>query len=116
MERYLKEQGVDMAQFKKRKLDADKVFALAQGLGMDPQRLVKEQMTMRIAPPVKEAMRNYLAEAYPAAPVMGDSSADHAGGRLELVQESATGNAQTQETLTHQQERGDEDEMPRMAA
>jgi len=68
MERYLRDHGVDMAQFKKRKLDADKVFALAQQLGMDPQRLVREQMTLRIAPSVKEAMRNYLAEAYPASP------------------------------------------------
>jgi len=66
MERYLTEQGVDTDQFKKRKLDADKVFALAQDLGMDPQRLVKEQMILRIAPPIKEAMRNYLAEAYPS--------------------------------------------------
>lgn len=67
MERYLKGQGVDMAQFKKRKLDADKVFSLAAQLDMDPQRLVKEQMVLRVAPPVRESMRNYLAEAYPLA-------------------------------------------------
>lgn len=117
MERYLQEQGVDTSQFKKRKLDADKVFALAQQLGMDPQLLVKEQMTLRIASPVKEAMRNYLAEAYPAAPVApvsvvdcGDADLVTPGvAQLELVQSGPTDSA-TQDL------REIEEGAPRMAA
>ncbi len=68
MASYLKELGVDMAQFRRRRLDADKVFALAAKLGMDPERLVREQFVLRVASHVKDAMRDYLAEAYPETP------------------------------------------------
>lgn len=74
MARYLRDQGVDVAQFKRRRLDADKVFALASQLGMDPERLVREQPILRVAPHVKEAMRQYLEETYPLTPAADDAA------------------------------------------
>lgn len=67
MVRYLRQQGVDLEPFKRRKLDADKVFEVASGLGLDPHRLVREQIVLRVAPAIKQAMQDYLAESYPVA-------------------------------------------------
>lgn len=63
---YLTHLGVDLAQFRKRKLDADKVFALAARMGLDPERLVREQPILRVAPHVKEAMREFIEQSYPS--------------------------------------------------
>lgn len=65
MVRYLRQQGVDLGPFRRRKLDADKVFEVASSLGLDPHRLVKEQIVLRVAPAIKQAMQDYLAQSYP---------------------------------------------------
>lgn len=62
---FLKDQGVDVERFKRRKFDADKVVDMALKLGLDPDNLMKEQMIFRVAPHIKDAMREFIAEHYP---------------------------------------------------
>jgi len=65
MAQALKEMGVDVSKFRKRKLDADKVFALAAQKGVDPERLVREQVVAKVSSHIKDMMRDYIDEAYP---------------------------------------------------
>ena len=88
MARFLQNQGVDVSAFKRRKLDADKVFALAARLGMDAQRLVKEQPMLRVAPHIKESMREYLRQAYPPPAVRVEESRED--GQDEVLEEAQT--------------------------
>lgn len=76
MARCLREMGVDVERFKRRRLDPDKVFALAAQMGLDPERLVREQLMVRVAPNVKQAMRDYLDEVYPLEAVMQRDDSD----------------------------------------
>ncbi|MDM7322433.1 MAG: hypothetical protein P3W87_003935 [Gammaproteobacteria bacterium] len=62
MVQYLTEAGVDVNAFRRRKLDADKVFALMESLGLDAEQVVREQVILRVAPTYKEQMREYVAQ------------------------------------------------------
>lgn len=65
MEQYLKDSGVEMAQFKVRDLDAAKVFEMAVKKGLDPNAIVLEQLTLSAAKSIKEKMAQFVDAHYP---------------------------------------------------
>lgn len=65
MEAALKALEMDMSQYRMRDLDATKVYALAATLGLDPDHLVEEQLTLTADKSVKERMRSYIDQHYP---------------------------------------------------
>jgi hypothetical protein len=72
----LSELGFDPKQFRKRDLDAVKVYAEAASLGLDPDLLVREQFTFKAGQSVKDTMANYIDEHYPLTALMSELAAD----------------------------------------
>jgi hypothetical protein len=62
---HLRELGVDLKPFRKPDLDVTKVYALAAQMGLDPDALVQEQITMSVSPDLKKAMAAFIDENYP---------------------------------------------------
>lgn len=65
MEAALRALEMDMAQYRVRDLDATKVYSLAASLGLDPDHLVQEQLTLTADKSVKERMESYIDQHYP---------------------------------------------------
>jgi hypothetical protein len=90
MEDALRAQGVDMSQYRVRDLDATKVYALAASLGLDPDHLVAEQLTLTPDKTVKQRMAAYIEQHYPlsAAVVARDADGAADGGEPMQFQET----------------------------
>lgn len=56
---------VNLKEFKKRELDATKVYAMACKLGLNADELVKEQLTVSASKTIKGQMQDYVDQYYP---------------------------------------------------
>ena len=65
MAAYLRANDVDLKQFRKYDLDATKVYARAAEIGLDPDILVGEQLTLSPDKLLKEQMTAYIDQHYP---------------------------------------------------
>lgn len=65
MEAHLRERGVNMKQFRRDKIDANKAFAMLEALGLDPEVYISEQLRFTPEGSLKDAAVDSVASIFP---------------------------------------------------